>query len=118
MPTPTEEQKRLAQLRDRQLAARDPQIEQRRLHIGIARRHRKAAEPFSLGKMWSEIPHMFRDALIGLLAGALLLAIIPMIWPSFWATICAAASIPALAGFGFIVGRAADTRDELKRLMK
>jgi VIT1/CCC1 family predicted Fe2+/Mn2+ transporter len=118
MPKLTEEQKRLARLRDRQLAARDPQTAQRKLHGGIARRHRQAAEPFSLGKMWSQIPHKFRDSFFGLVAGAFLLAILPAIWPSMWATKCGVASILALAAFGSIVGRAADTRDELKRLMK
>lgn len=114
----SDEQERLRRLRDRQLAARDPQTKQRELHHGIARRHRRSRQSFSLRQMWSEIPHMWRDAFYGLLVGVLALALVPSLWDSTWAVPCAAASIPILAILGFFIGRALDTRDEIKDLTR
>lgn len=118
MPDPTPEQERLRRLRDRQLAARDPHVKQRKLHRGIAARQRKARQPFSLRRMWSEIPKMWTGAFYGLVVGALALAIVPAVWDSVWATPCTAASIPLLAILGLLFGRAFDSRDELKDLIK
>ena len=112
------DQERLRRLRDRQLAARDPQAKQRKLHRGIAHRQRKSRQPFSLRQMCSEIPHMWRDAFYGLLVGALALAIVPAVWDSPWAAPCSAAAIPILAVLGLFIGRALDTRDEIKDLTR
>ena len=117
MPT-NSEQERLRRLRDRQLAARDPHSKARKLHGGISRKQRQSVEPFSLGKIWSEIPHMWRYAFYGFALGALGVAVLPLVWKSPWAVPCAAASALILAIFGLFVGRAADARDSLKELTK
>jgi len=117
MPT-NSEQERLRRLRDRQLAARDPQNKARKLHGGIARKHRQAVEPFSLVRIWSEIPHVWRYAFYGFALGALGVAVVPLLWESPWAVPCAAVSALILAILGLFIGRAADTRDSLKELTK
>lgn len=116
MPTP--EQERLRRLRDRQLATRDPLIKQRRLDRTISQRHRSARQPLSLGRVWAEVPHWAKGALYGLLAGALVTAVLPLVWPSGWAVAVGLATVIVLAIVGFFFGRAADTRDEIKDLMR
>ena len=114
----SQEQERLRRLRDRQLAARDPHIKERKLQHGIAQRRRKAVQPFSIQRIWSEIPFIWRGSFYGMLVGALALAIVPLFVDSPLAVPCSAASIPILAIFGFFIGRAFDTREELKDLMR
>jgi VIT1/CCC1 family predicted Fe2+/Mn2+ transporter len=117
MPTDPE-QERLRRLRDRQLAARDPQTKARKLHSGISSRQRQSVEPFSLVRIWSEIPHMWRYAFYGFTLGVVSVALLPLIWPSPWAVPCSVGATLMLAIFGVFIGRAADTRDSLKELMK
>lgn len=115
---PESEQERLRRLRDRQIATRDPQSKQRQLHGKIARKQRGAVEAFSLGKIWSEIPSMWKGAFFGLGIGALGVAIVPLLWVSPWSLPCAGVIALFLAILGMIIGRAADTRDSLKDLMR
>jgi len=117
MPT-NAEQERLRRLRDRQLAARDPQAKARQLHAGISSKQRRAVEPFSLVRIWSEIPHLWRYAFYGFALGALGVAVVPLVWKSPWALPCAAASALMLAMLGLFIGRAVDARDSLKELTK
>lgn len=116
MPTP--EQERLRRLRDRQLATRDPLIKQRRLDRTISQRHRSARQPLSLRRIWAEIPHWARGTMYGMLGGALVTAVLPLLWPSTWSVVIGLASVAVLAIVGFFFGRAADTRDEIKDLMR
>lgn len=115
---PESEQERLRRLRDRQVASRDPQTKQRQIHGKIARKQRSSVESFSLGKIWSEIPSMWKGAFLGLAVGAVGVAIVPTIWVSPWALLCAGVIALFLAILGMIIGRAADTRDSLKDLMR
>lgn len=115
---PDSELERLRRLRDRQIAARDPQIKQRQVHSKIARKQRSSVQAFSLGRIWSEIPSMWKGAFYGLFVGALGMALLPMLWDSPWSLPCAAGAAVVLAIFGLILGRAADTRDSLKDLMR
>jgi hypothetical protein len=110
------EQERLRRLRDRQIAARDPQTGARKLHGGISRKQRRAVESFSLGKIWREIPHVWRYAFYGFVVGALGVAVVPVLWDSPWALTCTAGATVFLVVIGVFVGRAADTRDSLKDL--
>ncbi len=117
MPGETE-QERWRRLRDRQVASRDPQTKQRRLHGQIAHKQRSSVETFSIGRMWSEVPSMWKGLIYGLLVGACAIAIVPLAWASPWALPCAATVAVFLAILGLIIGRAADTRDSLKDLMR
>jgi hypothetical protein len=113
-----QDQERLRRLRDRQLISRDPQKKQRQLHGRIARKQRQSVESFSLGRMWSEIPHMWKGAFYGLTLGVLALALVPMLWVSPWALPCSAAVALMLSIMGFFIGRAQDTRDSLRDLVR
>ena len=131
---PNAEQERLRRLRDRQLAGRDPQAKARKLHGGISRKQRQSFEVFSLGKIWSEIPHIWRYALYGFAVGVLGMAVLPLVWYSPWAVphpfglyrppragapwVCAAGAAIMLGIIGLFIGRAADTRDSLRDLTK
>src|SRR3990172_1286538 len=108
------EQERLRRLRARQLAARDPQSKARKLHAGISRKQRRAVEPFSLVRIWSEIPYIWRYAFYGFALGVLGVAVVPLLWKSPWAVPCSAVATLMLAMLGLFIGRAADARDSLK----
>lgn len=109
---------RLQRLRDRQIAARDPQRKLRRMHGGIAQRQRRSTQTFSLGRIWSEIPHIWKGAFYGLALGALAIAIVPTLWLSPWALPCSTGAALMLAIIGLLIGRAEDTRDSLKDLVR
>jgi hypothetical protein len=109
---------RLRRLRDRQIAARDPQQHQRSMHGRIAHRQRQSVETLSIGRIWSEIPHIWKGAFYGLTLGVLAIAVVPTIWVSPWALPCSAGAAVMLTIFGLLVGRAQDTRDSLRDLVK
>jgi len=112
------DQERLRRLRDRQLSARDPQTTQRAMHGQIARRQRRSVERFSVGRIWSEIPHIWKGAFYGLAVGAIAVAIVPTMWASPWAIPCSAGAAVMLIILGVLIGRAQDTRDSLKDLVR
>jgi len=114
----TQDQERLQRLRDRQLSSRDPQKKQRQVHGRIARKQRQSVESFSLGRIWSEIPHIWKGAFYGLTAGILGVVLVPLVWASPWAVPCSAAAALMLAILGLLIGRAQDTRDSLKDLVR
>jgi hypothetical protein len=113
-----QDQERLRRLRDRQLSTRDPQAKQRQVHGRIAQKQRRSVEPFSIGRFWSEIPHIWRGAFYGLTLGVLLFLLVPLLWVSPWAVPCSAAVALMLSILGLLIGRAQDTRDSLKDLVR
>jgi hypothetical protein len=114
----SQDQERMRRLRDRQLSSRDPQKKQRQMHGRIARKQRRSVESFSLGRMWSEIPHIWKGAFYGLTLGVLALVLVPMVWVSPWAVPCSAGVGLMLSTLGLFIGRAQDTRDSLKDLVR
>lgn len=116
--SPDSEQDRLRRLRDRQIAARDPQVKQRQVHGKIARKQRSSVERFSVGRILAEIPNIWKGGFLGFVVGALGIAVIPTLWPSSWALPCAGALAVMMTIFGLIVGRAIDTRESLKDLIR
>ena len=114
----SQDQERIRRLRDRQLSSRDPQKMQRQMHGRIARKQRRSVESFSLGRMWSEIPHIWKGAFYGLTLGVLALVLVPMVWASPWAVPCSAGVALMLSTLGLFIGRAQDTRDSLEDLVR
>ena len=112
------EQERLKQLRERQLADRDPLIKQRQFQRNSAQREHRARKPLTLAGMWREIPNTWKGFFYGVLIGTMFLIILPSLWVSSWAVPCASASIVIFAIFGVVLGRALDTRDNINELMK
>jgi VIT1/CCC1 family predicted Fe2+/Mn2+ transporter len=113
-----QDQERLRRLRDRQLLSRDPQKKQQQMHGRIARKQRQSVESFSLGRMWSEIPHIWKGAFYGLTIGVLAVVVVPLVWISPWALPCSAAAALMLMILGLLIGRAQDTRDSLRDLVR
>lgn len=118
MPGDDQELERLRRLRDRQLADRDPLVKQRQFQRMSAQRERKYRKPYSFGKMWKDIPHAWKGFFYGAVLGTLVLLVLPIFWVSPWAIPCSAAAIVVFALFGVILGRAIDTRDNIKDLMR
>lgn len=112
------EQERLKQLRDRQLATRDPRTEQRRYHQQAAQRGQTAFKMPSFKEAWADIPHVWKNFFYSLITGLLALVVIPVLWPSTYAFLCVGGGTLALLIFGLIVGKAMDSRDEIKNLIK
>lgn len=88
------------------------------MHRQIARRQRQSVESFSLGRIWSEIPHMWKGAFYGFSVGVLAIAVIPLMWSSPWSLSCTAGSAVMLAIIGLFVGRAQGTRDSQRDLTR
>jgi hypothetical protein len=112
------EQERLRQLRERQLADRDPLIKQRQFQRNSAQRERRVRKPVTLAGMWREIPNAWKGFFYGVLLGTMILIILPLLWISPWAIPCAAISIVIFGIFGVVVGRAMDARDSINDLMR
>ena len=112
-----QELERLKRLHDRQLSDRDPQVKQRQFQRTSAQRERRYRKPYSLGKMWKDIPHAWKGFFYGLVLGTTVLLILPMFWVSLWAVPCSTAAIVVFALFGVILGRAIDARENIKDLI-
>jgi hypothetical protein len=118
MPGNDQELERLRRLRQSQLADRDPLVKQRQFQRSSAQREKRIKKPYSLGKMWKDIPHAWKGFFYGLVLGTVVLLIVPMLWVSPWAIPCSAAAIVVFMIFGLAVGRAIDTRENIKDLMR
>jgi len=116
MSNGNQEQERLKRLRDRQLSDRDPLVKQRDFQRTSAQKERRARKPYSLAKMWSDIPHIWKGFFYGIVLGTAVFIILPVFWISPWALPCSASAIVIFAILGVIIGRAFDTRDEIRRL--
>lgn len=118
MPNNDRELERLKRLRESQLADRDPLVKQRQFQQASAQREKRSKKPYSLGKMWKDIPHAWKGFFYGALLGTVVLLIVPIFWVSPWAIPCSAIAIVVFAIFGVMLGRAIDTRENIKNLMR
>jgi hypothetical protein len=118
MPGSNPEQERLKRLRERQLTDRDPLVKQRQFQRSSAQREKKLKKPYPLGKMWKDIPHAWKGFFYGLVLGTAVFLVVPMFWLSPWAFPCSVAAIVVFALFGIVVGRAIDTRENIKDLIR
>jgi len=118
MSNGNQEQERLKRLRDRQLTDRDPLVKQRDFQRTSAQKERRARKPYSLAKMWSDIPHIWKGFFYGIVLGTVVFIVLPVFWISPWAMPCSASTIVIFAILGVIIGRAFDTRDEIRRLSR
>ena len=118
MSEDNQEQERLKRLRERQLADRDPHVRQRQFQRMTAQREKKHRRPYSFGKMWSDIPHTWKGFFYGAVLGTVVLLVLPMAWPSPWAIPCSAMALIVFAMFGVILGRAIDSRENIKDLLR
>lgn len=112
------EVERLKRIRDRQLAARDPGVKQRKLQRSIATRQKKAARPSGLSVVWKETPHSWKGLFYGGLVGAAVIIGLPYLLDYPWLETATLVAFPFFLILGFFIGRAADTRDRLKEYMR
>lgn len=113
-----QEQERLKLLRERQLADRDPNVKQQQFQRLSAKRERTRDKSYSIGRMWGDIPHVWKGFFYGLLLGTLVLLVFPFIWASHLIIPISLIVIVFLSIFGALVGRAVDARAEIKKLMR
>jgi hypothetical protein len=118
MPGNDQELERLKRLRERQLTDRDPHVKQRQFQRMSSQREKRLRKPYSLGKMWKDVPHAWKGFFYGLLAGTAVLLIVPMFWLSPWAVPCSVAATVIFAMLGVLFGRAIDTRENIKDLIR
>ena len=119
MPGSNQEQERLRRLRERQLTDRDPHVKQRQFQRSSAQREKRLnKQSYSLGKMWKDIPHVWKGFFYGLLLGLVVFLIVPTFWQSSWAFVISLAALVVFIVFGVLVGRAIDTRENIKDLMR
>ena len=115
----SQEQERLKRLRERQLADRDPHVKQRQFQrVSSQREKRLKNQSYSLGKMWKDIPHIWKGFFYGLLIGLVVFLAIPTFWVSPWAFPISLIALVVVILFGTVIGRAIDTRENIKDLMR
>ena len=112
------EQERLKQLRDKQIAARDPLVKERQFQRNTAVKEKRMKKSFSLVEEWRGIPHVIKAPLYGLLLGAALVFILPKFWVSQWALIAAGGATLFFIIFGLVVGSSLDLRDKIRDHVK
>ena len=83
-----------------------------------AQREKRYKKPYTLGKMWRDIPHAWKGFFYGAVLGTAVLLVLPMFWFSPWAIPCSAGAIVLFAMFGVVLGRAIDSRENIKDLMR
>ncbi len=109
---------RLKRIRERQLAARDPGKKQRELQQTITHKHRRAAQPFSIGRMWAEVPKRWKGAVFGSVFGVIAVIVLPLFMDPTQGTALGFALLGFMALIGFLVGRARDAQDDIKDLIR
>lgn len=115
----SQEQERLRRLRERQLADRDPHVKQRQFQrVSSQREKRLSKQSYSLGKMWKDIPHVWKGFFYGLIVGLVVFLAIPLFWTSPWALTVSLLALVVIILFGILVGRAIDTRENIKDLIR
>ncbi len=107
------EQERLRRIRDRQIQLRDPKVKERNVQKGVAKKHRSSLEAFSLTKIWTDLPKIIRGTVIGMMAGLVILLVLPYIFEGAWVDYAGFAAVFILAFLGMIFGQALDARDRL-----
>ncbi len=115
---PTEEQKRLMRLRDKQVSARDPHIKTRKFNQYAAERERKRDKRFSWSEAWNVIPRVWKGGAFGLILGLLLLGFVIKAWVSPLALPIMLLVTLVFVIVGVIIGNALDLRDEIKKQIK
>ena len=119
MPGNDQELEQLKRLRERQLSDRDPLVKQRQFQRSSSQRERRITKtPYTLGRMWKDIPHAWKGFFYGLVLGTVVLLVVPLLWLSPWAIPCSAATIVVFAIVGVMIGRAIDTRENIKDLIR
>jgi len=109
-----DEQERLRRIRDRQIQLRDPKIKDKKVQKSVAKKHRESVEPFSITKIWTDLPKIIRGAVIGMLLGIATLLVLPYLFQGAWVDIAGFAAVLIFALLGMIFGQALDARDRLK----
>ena len=117
MPSRNSDVERYKRLRDQQLASRDPLIKQRKLDHTIADKHRRSTRRFSFGEAWADIPHKWRDALVGALIGLTIMLLVPFLVEGIWGTCIGIGAFPLCAFVGLLVGRYEDAKEDVKDLL-
>ena len=112
------ELERLRRIRERQLSDRDPGRKQQKLQQTITRKHRRSAQPFSMARMWAEVPKRWKGTLFGSIFGVVAVIVLPLVTDSKLATVIGLALLVFLALIGFLVGRARDTQDDVRDLLR
>ena len=118
MASDRSETERLKRLRDRQLAARDPHKKQHKLQQTVTRKYRRASQPFSFGRMWAEIPSIWKGTLFGATFGVIAILILPLFMDPTSAVVVGMIVLVFAAIMGFLVGRARDARDDIQDLLR
>lgn len=113
-----QEQERLQRLRDKQIAARDPLVKQRKFQRDISIKTKRMSKPFSLSKAWSDIPHIIKTPFYGLLLGVVVLVVLPKLWNSAFAFLAGAGVTLIFIIFGLILGNTLDLRDRIRDNLK
>jgi len=114
----SDQDERLKRLREKQLAARDPLVKQRKFQHSSSVKERRMRKPFSFSKAWADIPHIIKYPFYALIVGVAIVFILPTLWDSPYALITGAGATVLLIIFGFIVGNSIDLRDEIRRHIK
>jgi VIT1/CCC1 family predicted Fe2+/Mn2+ transporter len=112
------EVERLKRLRESQLSARDPHKKQLKLQQTVTRKYRRATEPFSLGRLWAQIPSIWKGILFGMSFGVIVILVLPVFMESTKAAAVGIIVLVVASVMGFLVGRAADARDDIQDLLR
>jgi hypothetical protein len=112
------EQERLKRLRERQIADRDPTVKKREFSRESAARERRAYRPLTLKDAWNDIPHIWKDLFYSLVLGLVVTFAITSLWDSVWAWVASAFVLMFFLVAGLSIGRAADSRDDIKENLR
>ena len=113
-----QEQERLRRIREQQLQARDPLAKQKKFQQHTSKKVKRMQKSFSLAGAWKDIPHVIKSPFYGLVAGVLLLVILPRVWENPNATLVAGVATAIFVVFGLTLGNALDIRDEMRDNVK
>ena len=118
MSNQVDERERLKRLRDRQLQARDPRSIDRKTHRVVSQRRGRRQKRVTIVEMYTDVPAQWRGLFLGVLVGAVVSIVLPLLFEGTWPELVGLASLLVLAILGFGIGQGFQARDELRDLTR
>ena len=115
---PESEAERLKRLRDKQIAARDPLVHERKFQRELSAKEKKHKKPINLAEDWRGIPSVVKVPFFMLLFGIVGTIVLVRLWSWEYAVYVGAGATVGLAIFGAVLGNALDLRDDIKKHLK
>ncbi len=112
---PESESDRIKRIRDRQIAARDPLVKERKYQHEMSVKEKRMRKPINLAEDWRNIPQIVKMLLFMIALGVVGTIALVRLWTWEYAVYVGIGATLGLSIFGAVLGNALDLRDDIKK---